>query len=183
MTVDLVNDRQEVISPLAFAPMNLVHPNGLDAFELAVRQAPLHKPLHRAIDAFPTGVEGPRRLPPRQPPRPAGQKAHHGDGDRSFAIAPGNMLDDHPMLRAVNPPGGIEKPRHNPPQRQKEKPALRQPVITRSGLETAGTLGRDGRVRLDGDFDATGLAIAMALEADVAGKRIRENVESRSERS
>jgi hypothetical protein len=50
--------------------MNLVHPNRLDAFELAVRQAPLHKPLHRAIDAFPTGVEGPRRLPPRQSPRP-----------------------------------------------------------------------------------------------------------------
>jgi hypothetical protein len=78
------------------------------------------------------------------------------------------MLDDHPMLRAVNPPGGIEKPCHNPPQGWKEKPALRQPVITRSGLETAGTLGRDGRVRLDGDFDTTGLAIAMAVEADVS---------------
>jgi hypothetical protein len=78
------------------------------------------------------------------------------------------MLDDHPMLRAVNPPGGIEKPRHNPPQGWKEQPALGQPVITRSGLETAGTLGWDGRVRLDGDFDTTGLAIAMAVEADVA---------------
>jgi hypothetical protein len=45
---------------------------------------------------------------------------------------------------------------------------LGQPVIARSGLETAGTLGPDGRVRLDGDFNATKLAIPMALEADVA---------------
>jgi hypothetical protein len=44
---------------------------------------------------------------------------------------------------------------------------LLQPVITRSGLEAAGTFGRDGRVRLNGDFDATGLAISMAVEADV----------------
>jgi hypothetical protein len=41
-------------------------------------------------------------------------------------------------------------------------------VITWRGLEAAGTSGGDGRVRLDGDFDATKLAIPMALEADVA---------------
>jgi len=44
---------------------------------------------------------------------------------------------------------------------------LRQLVITRRGLEAAGTFGRDGGVRLDGDFQATNLAIPMALEADV----------------
>jgi hypothetical protein len=78
------------------------------------------------------------------------------------------MLDDHPMLRAVDPPGGVKKPRHNPPEGRKEKPPLGQPVITRSGLETVGAFGRDRRVRLEGDFEATKLAIGMALEADVA---------------
>ncbi len=120
MAVNLVNHRQEIIRPLALAPMNLIHADGLDAFELAVRQAPLHKPLHRAIDAFPTGAKGPRRLPPGQPPRPAGKKTHHGEGDRPLAIAPRHVLDHHAVLRAVDPPGGVEKPRHDAPQRHKE---------------------------------------------------------------
>ncbi len=38
------------------------------------------------------------RFPPQEAPRPAGEKTHHGDGDRTFAIAPGNMLDDHRVL-------------------------------------------------------------------------------------
>ncbi len=167
MAVDLVNDGQEIVGPLAPAPMNLVHADGLDAFEFAVGQTPLHKPLHRAIDAFPTGVEGPRRLPPRQPPRPAGKKAHHGDGHWPLALTPGNMLNHHAVFRAVDPPGGIAKPRRDAPQRHKEPGALLQPVIARRGLEAAGAFGRDGRMRLDGDFDATGLAIPMALQADV----------------
>jgi len=107
-------------------------------------------------------------LTPGQPPRPAGQKTHHGDGDRPFAIAPGNMLDHHPVLRALHPPGGVEKAGRDAPQRHKKPGTLLQPVIARRGLEAAGTFGRDGGVRLDGDFQATGLAITIALEANVA---------------
>src|SRR5208283_4379263 len=101
-------------------------------------------------------------------PRPAGKKTHHGDGHRSFALAPRNVFDHHPMLRATDPPGGVAKERHDAPQRHKEPRALRQLVITRCRLEAAGTFGGNGRVRLDGDFQATGLAITIALEADVA---------------
>src|SRR5208282_4955650 len=168
MAVDLVDHRQEIIGPLAFAPMDFVHADGLDAFQLAMRQTPLHKPLHRAIDAFPTGAKGPGRLPPRQPPRPTGKKAHHGNGDRPFTLAPRQMLHHHAVFRAVDPPGGVEKPSHDAPQRHKEPGTLLQPVIARRGLEAARTFGGDGGVRLDGDFDATGLAIPMAVEADVA---------------
>ncbi len=168
MAVDLVDDRQEIIRPFAFAPMNLVHADGLDAFEFAVGQAPLHKPLHRAIDAFPTGAKDPCRLPPRQPPRPAGQKTHHGDGHRPLALTPRHMLHHHAVFRAADPPSGVEKPRHDAPQRHKEPGALLQSVIARSGLEATGTLGEDARVRLDSDFDATGLAIPMAVQANVA---------------
>src|SRR5208282_6852697 len=69
--------------------------------------------------------------------------------------------------RALDPPGGVEKPRHQAPHRHKEPRALRQLVITRRRLEAAGAFARDGGVRLDGDFEATKLAIPMALEADV----------------
>src|ERR1019366_1477040 len=137
-------------------------------FQLPVRPTPLPKPLHRAIDAFPTGGKSPRRLPPREPPRPTGEKTHHGDGDRTLALAPGNMLDDHPVLRAIHPSGGVEKPGHDSPQRHKKPGALVQPIIAGSGLTAAGAFGGDGGMWWDGDFDATGPAIAMALESDVA---------------
>jgi hypothetical protein len=104
MAVDLVNDDQKIVRPFAFAPMQFVHADGPDAFELAMGQAPLHKPLHRTIHALPTGVEGPGRLPPRQSPCPAGKKAHQGDGDGPFALAPGNMLDHHSVSGALHPP-------------------------------------------------------------------------------
>ena len=52
MTVDLIDHGQIVVCPLAFAPVNLVHPNGLHPFELPMRQAPVHEPLHRTINAL-----------------------------------------------------------------------------------------------------------------------------------
>ena len=64
--------------------------------------------------------------------------------------------------------GGIEKARHDTPQRHKEPRALRQAVIAWCRLEAAGAPGGSGLVRLDGDFEATGLAVAIALKPDVA---------------
>jgi len=168
MAINLVNDGQKSIRPLALAPVDFIDADGPDPFQYPVRQAPLHKPLDRAIDTFPTGAKGPRRLPPRQPPRPAGKKAHHGNGDRAFAIAPRDMLDHHAVLRALHPPGGVEKAGRDAPQRHKEPRPLRQPVIAGRRFQAVGTLGGDGRVRFHLDFEATGLAVAMALEADVA---------------
>ena len=86
---------------MAPAPIDFVDPDGPDPFQYTVRQAPLHKPLDRAIDAFPTGAKGPRRLAPGQPPRPTGEKTHHGDGDRPLAIAPRNVLDGGRKARST----------------------------------------------------------------------------------
>src|SRR5450755_4548747 len=69
--------------------MNLVHSDGCDPAQLAVLQAPLHKPFHRAIDRFPTGFEHPRCLAPTQPARPTRQESHHGAGHRALAVTPG----------------------------------------------------------------------------------------------
>ncbi len=104
--VDLVDHRQEIIRPLALAPMDFVHPNRLDAFELAVGQAPVDKPRHRPIDAFPTGAKGPGRFPPGQPPR------HSGKGSTSWrgspAACPHSRAPARPPPRAADtaPAGG-----------------------------------------------------------------------------
>jgi hypothetical protein len=45
MAVDLVNQCQKAICPLALAQMNLVNLNGLDSFQLPVRQTPPHEPF------------------------------------------------------------------------------------------------------------------------------------------
>ena len=104
------------------------------------------------------------------------KKTHHGQGHRSLAIAPRHVLDHHPVLGALHPPGGIEKPSHDAPQRHKEPPALRQPVIARSGPQAREHLAGMppwGSIR---DFDAAGPAVPMAVEADVlenkAGKML-----------
>ncbi len=56
--VDLVDDGQKVVRLQAASPMNLVHADGLDPAQFAVRQAPLDKPFHRPIHRFPTGLGG-----------------------------------------------------------------------------------------------------------------------------
>jgi len=71
MGVDLVNDGQKVVGPQAASPMNLVHADGFDRAQFAVRQTPLHEPFHRPVHRFPTGLEDARRFPPAQPSRPA----------------------------------------------------------------------------------------------------------------
>ena len=65
--VDLVDHRQEVVRLQAAPPVNFVYANGFDPTQLTVRQAPLHKPFHRPIYRFPTGLERSRRFPPSQP--------------------------------------------------------------------------------------------------------------------
>jgi hypothetical protein len=126
-----VADRcHKVVRPLTLAPMNLVHADGLNVFQFPTGQAPVDKPFHRAIDAFPTGVEGPRCLAPGQPPGPPAQKAHHGQGDRPLPFAPGNMLDHDPMRRTVHTPRGVEEPRANPPQRHKQPRPFWKSVVT-----------------------------------------------------
>jgi len=110
--VDLVNDGQKVIGAQTVAPVNLIHSDGFDSTQLAVRQAPLDKPFHRAIDGFPTGLEHPRRFPPTQSPRPPRQESHHGAGNRTFAVTPRDMLDDDAVrgtlhtARRIAEPGG-----------------------------------------------------------------------------
>ncbi len=81
------------------------------------------------------------------------------------------------MLRAVHPPGGIEKPGDDPPQRNKEPGAGLQAVITRGGLEAARAFGPPPAVGRHRDLDRARAARVRAAEPDVlvnkAGKRLK----------
>jgi hypothetical protein len=81
------------------------------------------------------------------------------------------------MLRAVHPPGGIEKPGDDPPQRNKEPGAGLQAVITGGGLEAARAFGPPPAVGRHRDLDRARAARVRAAEPDVlvnkAGKRLK----------
>ncbi len=133
---------------------------GRDEKRCGVRRTPHDKgrepdiaPLHRTIDRFPTGLKDLSRLQPTQPPRPAGQKAHHRRRQRSLTIAPRNMLDYHPVLRALNPPWSIDQPHRNPPQRHELPAPLLQPVVARASTLTPRTSPKPASMGFHQDFD------------------------------
>jgi hypothetical protein len=147
--------------------MDFVYPDGLDSAQLAVRQAPLDKPLHRAIHGFPTGLESARGFPPTEPARPARQEPHHGAGHRALAVAPGHVLDHDPVLGAVDAPGRIVEIGRNPPQRDEQPTADVQTVVAWRRLLTARTAAADSGMRLDTDLDEIGL-VRLSMQADLA---------------
>ena len=112
-----------------------------------------HDPFHRTINAFPTGLENLRRLPPTQSSRPASQKTHHGRCQRMLAFIPGNMLHHHAVLGTFHPPRRIAKIHPNPPQRNMTPTALGQLVITRRGLLASRTAPCHAGVRSSSDLN------------------------------
>src|ERR1700674_3787172 len=74
MTVDLIDHGEKLVRPLPLSPMDFVNAYRPHLLQLPLRQTPLHKPFHRAVHRFPTGLKHLGRLSPAQPPRPAGQE-------------------------------------------------------------------------------------------------------------
>jgi hypothetical protein len=163
MAVDLVDDREEVFRAQTFAPVDLVNADGFDPLDLTMRKAPLDKPIHRAIDGFPTGLEGPGGFAPRQAPSPASQEDHHRDGDRTLPIAPREVLDADAMLRTVHPARGVEEACRDAPQWHKAPEAFGQPIITRRRVHALGALAVHGRMSFHVDVDPhTGTVVPEA---------------------
>jgi hypothetical protein len=159
--VDLVDDGQEIVSPQAASPVNLVDSDGSDPAELPVLQAPLHKPLHRPEDRFPTGQEHTRRFPPTHPPRPTRQEGHHRAGQRTLAVAPRNVLDHHSMRGTFHSPRRVAKPGGDPPQGYELPTPLWQAVIAWRGFLTTPTAPRNPSMGLDGDVDPRLVPVAV----------------------
>jgi hypothetical protein len=53
--INLVNQRQEAIGSLPFAPVDFIDAEGFNAHQRAVCQSPFHDPFDRATDIVPTG--------------------------------------------------------------------------------------------------------------------------------
>src|SRR5690606_26325536 len=162
MAINLVDHGQEIVGPFALAPVDLVNPDRANPIQPALRQPPLHEPLHRAVNRFPAGAEGSGGLPPGQMPRPAGQKTHHGDGDRAFAVTPGNVFNDHAVLGTGHASRSIEEIRWKPPQRHEQPRTFRQPVISRQSPLALGAPPPPPPVRLNPNLDAACPAAARA---------------------
>ena len=160
MRIDLVNHGQEVVGLRPVAPVDLVHAQRFDAVELAMGQAPLHHPLHRAIDRLPTGLKDLCRLSPAQPPRPARQESHHRRRHRPLAVAPGNVLDDNAMLDALHPPQRVAEPGRDPPQRHKLPVPLQQSIIAGRWLLAHRAASAHAAMRRHRDLDPFRLALA-----------------------
>src|SRR5271167_374613 len=158
--VDLIDHGQKVVGPQPVAPMNLVHAQRFHSLQLAVGQAPLHEPFHRAIHRFPTGLEDLRRLSPTQSPRPAGQEAHHGAGHRTFAVTPGNLLHHHAMRGTLYSPRSVAKPGRDTPQRHKLPAPFRQTVIARCRSLAQGAAPANTAMRRDPDLNEVRLPLA-----------------------
>jgi len=153
MPVDLINHRQKVGAFPALAAMDLVHADRLDPFQFAVGQPPLHEPLDRAVNRFPTRAEDSRRFAPRQPSRPAGQESHHGRGDPLLARIPRHVFDHHPVRRALHPARRVDKLRRDAPQRHEHPAALFQPVVAGARLPARSAARPALGVRLDVHLD------------------------------
>ena len=153
VAVDLVDNGQEVLRAQALAPMDFVDADGFNALEFTMRQAPLDKPIHRAIDSFPTGLECPGGFAPRHAPSPAGEEDHHGDGDRTLSMAPREMLDTDAVGGTVHASRGVEEVRRDTPHGNETPKALRQAIVARCRFQARGAFAVHGRVGFHMDVD------------------------------
>jgi len=112
-----------------------------------------------------------RRFPSRKAARPTGQKQHVGLGERAFAIAPRNLLDDDGLAAGtIDTPHGVQQKDQKAPEGNELETALGELVVSRSRLLAAGADGPGSLARTDRDFDTfviaaeTGPLINKSLE-------------------
>jgi len=152
--VDLIDDGEEIVRPQPLAPVNLVDPDGMHGLQDAVSQTPLDKPIHRAVDRFPTDAKSPGRFAPRQALGPLSQEVHQRNTGLTFALTPGEVLDPDPVLGTVDPARRIAQVCRDAPQGHEAPGAFGQPVVARSRLLAQGTPTLDRSVGLQIDVDA-----------------------------
>lgn len=151
--INLIDHREKIRCPFALTPVNLINAHRPDRLQLAMRQSPLHKPLDRSINRFPTRLKYSRRLSPGEPPRPACQKSHHRRRDRSLAHVPGHILDHHAMRFAVHPARRVEKVNHDAPEWHEQPAAFIHHIVSRARFQALRTFPRHPLIRSDLHLD------------------------------
>ena len=80
-------------------------------------EAPRDHVLHRVEDLVPGSAKRLGRFLPGEPARPAGQKQRVGFGESTFAIGPGDLLDDdHLAAAAIDAPHGVKQKNQKSPE-------------------------------------------------------------------
>ena len=131
--VNLVHHRQELVPTL---PKHLVHADGSDTFEVAMREAPVDGHLHRAKHRVPRRVKRDSDLLPAQPLGPAGEKPRVGLRHALLAVRPRHGFDHHAAARAVHAPHRVHQVHEDAPERHESELTGLQPVVTGPLLQT-----------------------------------------------
>src|ERR1019366_4815971 len=149
--VDLVDQGQVLV---AFGVLDFVYTDGADRLQGAMLQAPADHILDGIAHFIPRSVERFGGFLPGELPRPAGQKQHIGSGQLVLAIAPGNLLDDHAAVAALDAPHAVQQEYQKAPQRDELEAPQGKMIVTRCRLVASRTDRRRARSRPDGHFDA-----------------------------
>jgi len=149
--VDLVDQGQVFV---AFGVLNFIHTNGADRLQGAMFQAPADHILDGVAHLVPGSVERLSRFFPGELPRPAGQKQHIGSGQLVLAIAPGNLLDHHATIPAIDAAHAVQQENQKAPQRNELEAPLGEMIITWCRLVAPRTDRCRALPRPDVHFDA-----------------------------
>ena len=149
--VDLVDQRQVFV---AFGVLDFIHADGADRLQRAMLQAPADHILDGVAHLVPGSVERLGGFLPGELARPAGQKQHIGFGQLVLAIAPGNLLDHHAAIAALDAPHAVQQEHQKAPERDELKAPLGKMIVTRCRLVAPRADRRRARPRPDVHFDA-----------------------------
>src|ERR1039457_3935507 len=149
--VDLVDQSQVFV---AFGVLDFVYTDGADRLQGAMLQAPADHILDGVADLVPGSMERFGGFLPGELTRPAGQKQHIGSGQLVLTIAPGNRLDDHATVPALDAPHAVQQEYQKAPQRDDLEAPLGKMIVTRCRLVAPRTDCRRARPRPDVHFDA-----------------------------
>lgn len=170
--VDLVDDDEKVRRPAALSPVDLVDADGVNVTQLPM--LPLDEPFDRTAHGLPTDVEEPGGFAPGQASGQSRQERHHRGRHRALAVAPGEVLDHHPVLVALGATRSIKDKHRDRPERDKALPAFRQAVVARAGLARGRAAGANSGLGFNTDLDV--LLALLAGEANLAVHETREGL-------
>src|ERR1019366_3149127 len=119
---------------VAFGVLDFIHTNGADRLQRAMLQAPADHILDGVAHLVPGSVERFGGFLPGELTRPASQKQHVGSSQLVLAIAPGNLLDDHAAVPALDAPHAVQQEHQKAPQWDELEAPLGKVIVTRCRL-------------------------------------------------
>ena len=136
-------------------------------------KAPGDHVLHRVKDLVPGSAKRLGRFFPREAARPAGQKQHVGFGESTFAIGPGDLLDnDRLAAAAIDAPHGVKQKNQKSPERNKLETSLGELIVAGGGLMATRTDGLGALARTHGDFNALAIGTEASLLVNESRKAV-----------